>query len=155
MKKLKRIIFEIVIIASVFAAVNLYYSKSKAVLAASDDKPAIGMQMMGSPGVFTTPKEVDYQTAMKWLNAWKKSGFKIKGRIPGLGYDSKTMKLIPLDIPAGLIYSVDPSLLRYASQAWLRNSVVSSTNDLEKRIRKLENTVNRIMAKCCPEAKEK
>lgn len=41
MKKLKRIIFEVVIITSVFAAVNLYYSKSKAVLAASDDKPVI------------------------------------------------------------------------------------------------------------------
>ncbi|MBW2617066.1 MAG: hypothetical protein JRD02_12955, partial [Deltaproteobacteria bacterium] len=93
--------------------------------------------------------------AMKWLDAWKMAGPKVKGRIPALGYDSKEMKLLPFDIPAGLQYKYDPLLVGYASQALLRNSVVSSTNDLEKRIRKLENTVNRIMAKCCPEAKEK
>ncbi len=82
--------------------------------------------------------------------------FKVMGKIPALGYDSKAMKLKPFDIPASkLKYKYDPEFVGYVSQALFRNSVVSSTDDLEKRVRKLENTVNRIIAKCCPEAKDK
>lgn len=146
MKNLKRIIFEVVIIASVFAAVNLCYSKW---IPAGDE-----VDLMGFPP--SAAKTVDAKTVIKWLDAWKKaeSEVKVMGKIPALGYDSKSMKLQPFDIPVSkLKYRYDPKFIDYVSQALFRNSVVSSTDDLEKRVRKLENTVNRILAKCCPKAK--
>lgn len=129
---------------------HLYYANSSLA-----DSHVIGAEWTGFPPVFTTPKAVNSKAAMKLLEAWKKYQPKVKGKIPVFGYDSKEMKLLSFDIPAGLQYKYDPSLLGYVSKASFRYAVVSSTNELEKRIRKLENTVNRIMAKCCPEAENK
>lgn len=146
MKNLKRIIFEVVIIASVFAAVNLCYSKK---IPAGDE-----VGLMDVPQL--TAKTVDAKTAIKWLDKWKMalSEGVVDGKIAALGYDSEAMKLHPFDIPVSqLKYKYDPEFVGYVSQAVFRNSVVSSTGDLEKRVRKLENTVNRILAKCCPKAK--
>ena len=99
-------------------------------------------------------KAVDFRTAKKWIEAWKNAYPQGKEIIPALGYDPELMKLLPYDMPADdLKYRYDPNFLGYVSQAWFRDSVIYSTNDLGERIRKLENTVNRIMAECCPQAK--
>ncbi len=153
MKNLKRIIFEVVIIVSVFAAINVGYSKSKG-SHGHVDQAGVAVPWLGFSPVMG--EQVDIQTAGELLKSWKKTKVDVRGKIPVLGYDKEAMRLLPLDIPAGkLKHQYDPRFVGYVSQALLRDAVVSSTNELEIRVRKLENTVNRILANCCPGTKGK
>ncbi len=145
----KRIIFEVVIIASIFAFINFNNSDSRSVFA-DNKKPAEWGAYWAAPQQVMA---VDKQTAMKWAGIWAKAIPEAQIKIAALGYDTKAMKLYPFDVTTQDLKSIyDSRFLGYISQASFRGSVVSSTNDLEKRIRKLENTVNKIIGKCCPEA---
>ena len=77
--------------------------------------------------------------------------------IPALGYDPKLMKLIPFNLRTSKgIYDTPLSGIETALVfASFRDAIASSNNQLEDRIRKLENTVNRIVKNCCPQVKER
>lgn len=145
----KRTIFEVVIIASIFAITSFNNNDLRSVFADSNKPAKLGAYWAAPIKVMA----VDRETAMEWAGTWAKAIPEARIKIAALGYDTKAMKLLPFDVPAqDLKYKYDPRFLGYISQASFRGSVVSSTNDLEKRIRKLENTVNKIIGKCCPEA---
>jgi tetrahydromethanopterin S-methyltransferase subunit B len=62
--------------------------------------------------------------------------------------------LVPLNLKSPHLTSKNPisGFETAAILAGFRDAVASSNKDLEERVRKLENTISRIISKCCKEA---
>jgi len=87
---------------------------------------------------------------------YKAAGYVAGSRtFPALGYDQATRRLKPFDLlfPKGITEKPLQGTQIMTVFASYRDVIASSNNDLESRVRKLENTVNRIINQCCLQAK--
>ena len=156
MRCLNRIIYKVLIIFSVFTVIGIGCSDRNRMPTVeqinsmhNDMKPPEYYDSL-YPRAKTIPKE----DAIKLIEAMKEADPNFNEKILVLGWDSKNRKLESLAIPANeLKFQYDLKEMNYASQALFTNSLIAYTNSLEDRVRKLENTVNRIIANCCPESK--
>ena len=146
MKSIKRILFECIIIVTIFLAIHLFFFRLS-------PKKALGE----GPGPVTFKR---FEPAVKMNIRAFKAIIEDAGYSPGkpegftLAYDDQAKKLVPVNIE-GVPWKYGADNLLYQQMAWASsvNVLAKSNNDLEARVRKLENTVKKIIAKCCPQVK--
>ena len=145
MRRFKRILFEVIIIFTVFAAVNISFSQ-KWVKTAPEQVPEVVGWYAGPLKAVLLPEETQKEIYLKWIENWRTKG---ESLIPSALYDENMKKLTPYDF-RDPHWGYPPEAKNYLRKAVFRDAVVTSTNDLEERIRKLENSVRKILAQCCP-----
>ena len=101
------------------------------------------------------PKYADYKAALKNKDWYKYN----RTFIPIVGYNESKKVLVPFNITGKMAekpWAFPENSILLASS---RDAMVQASDDtqdqiktLEERIRKLENTVSRIVSKCCEEA---
>ena len=143
MDRIRRIIFEIVFVVIAFTAFTFCHSKI------TKQPP----EALVEPTPYTVPalsqKEVE-----NYLRTWKLKVPGMRERRVSLLYDpvKKEYKAFDLTLEGWLPkYGINDRNIEYISQALMRDSLMASSNNLELRIRQLENTVSLLAAKCCPE----
>ena len=153
MENIKRISIEVLILLLMFMVANYCFGQVKRseIVEALSKKKLVPFEAIPFKAAEVMGKDI-----RELENIYKGWGYS-KGsyNVPALGYDPKIMKLIPFNLRTSRgitnkpLSGIDTALI-FAS---FRDAVASSNNQLEDRIRKLENTVNIIVNKCCPEAK--
>lgn len=154
MKNIKRISIEVLILLSMFMVANYCFGQVKR----SEIMEAMSKKLIPFEAVPFKAVEVMDKDIRGLKKIYKDWGYS-KGSyyVPALGYDPKLMKLIPFNLRRSKGITDTPlsgieTALIFAS---FRDAIASSNNQLEDRIRKLENTVNRIVNNCCPQVKER
>ena len=147
MKNILRIILEVIIISLLAIFINNSLSQEK--------KPEItwGTELIGVTKPLWPAKDLPDVASYKFFDAIGAGGyFPGKYLFPIVGYDQKNKKLMPLSLY--LKYPLGKESMPSAELAIIfagyRDSITSSTNDLEQRITKLENKVAQIEKECCP-----
>ena len=149
MKRIKRIFLGTFIIIFIFVALNCCASKKVLVEVKPASRDLIGISK-------SSPREAKGLRVAEFENL--KNIYAAVGYSPGslafpaLGYDTKLKKLVPVNLIRKKSWTTRPfyefdALTIFASY---RDALASSNIDLEKRIRKLENTINKIIRECCP-----
>ena len=146
MKALWRISVEVLVISAVLMSAEYCFSQARwtNVVVPFDKVPF-------------DAKELNIEDIRKLASIYDKYGYGLGSyNLPGLAYDSKTMKLLPFNLRTTAPVSEKPlsGVDAVALMATFRDATASSNNDLEERIRRLENTVNKIVEKCCPRARD-
>ena len=149
MNNLKRISLEVVIIFLLLFIANYSFGQFTKYPEAWAKERLIGFKVASK----IIPFEV---SGKKLFNTYEEAGYYENAPFfPALAYDPMGKQLVPLNLRSPYLTSSRPLSGHQTAVilAGYRDAVASSNKDLEERVRKLENTVSRIISKCCPKAK--
>jgi hypothetical protein len=149
MKTIVRISIEIIIISTFVIILNNSFGQEW-----KQEIPALALKsgLIGVGVSAWSAKELSEVSASNVYDALRSSGYVTqKNLLPIMGYDPKDKKIIPLTMYLKYPLGKEPipggglSLVL----AGFRDSVTTSHNDLEERVRKLENKVVQLEKECC------
>ena len=152
MKRLKRISIEVIIIFFIFFTVNYSFGigKNQNIQRSSFERAAANLVGYAKVVPVATLADADF---IKLINTYKDAGYYEEANsFPALAFDPGKRKLLIFNykLPFKLTEKPLSSIESATFLASYRDAIVSSNRDLEERVKKLENTVSKIVLECCP-----
>lgn len=154
MKTMLRLSLELVVISFVIIFLNNSFSQEKHAEISLGVKADAAANLIGVARPEWMAKDLPQIAAYKFFEALSESGYVSKNNLlPSMGFNQEDKRLTPITL--SLKHPIGREPISGAEMALVltayRDSAAVSYNDLEERVRKLENKLAQIEKECCPE----